>query len=281
MRYPSSILKSPGSKGWFVLHSEGFVRNQQVTTIVEPFAGSAVVGLTLLDRGYAQRLVLAEKDRELWRFWDVALSDAEFAQRVREWTHKLWAVPPENRHQFAVETAMRMERTDPAFSVLLRSRFAFNGILRGPSVAGTNRLVRNWWPQNLGISLQFLYEARNKIQLFSDAFECLRRTDSPDSYAFVDPPYSVGKNSPGHKLYRASDVNHPALMRLLATWTGSWQLTSEFCPEMLRCLGKATFDPPLFQRYVIPMRPVNGPKKLELVLSRGPIGCEKGPCARD
>jgi len=60
--------------------------------------------------------VLAEKDPELWRFWDVALTDAGFAYRVREWTHKFWAVQPGNRHEFAVESAIQMEMTDPAFS---------------------------------------------------------------------------------------------------------------------------------------------------------------------
>ena len=64
-----SILRSPGSKGWFVPYAERFCRKERPKTIVEPFAGSAVVCLTLLDRGYGQRLILAEKDPELRQFF--------------------------------------------------------------------------------------------------------------------------------------------------------------------------------------------------------------------
>ena len=64
-----SILRCPGSKGWFVPYAERFVRKQRPKTIVEPFAGSAVVGLTLLDHGYGRRFVLAEKDPELRHFF--------------------------------------------------------------------------------------------------------------------------------------------------------------------------------------------------------------------
>jgi site-specific DNA-adenine methylase len=268
VKLPFSILKSPGSKTRFIRQAERFVRDQQPKTIVEPFAGSAIVGLTLLDRGCGERLVLAEKDPELRLFFQVALKDADFASRVIQWTHDMSALQPEKRHGFAVEAAERMAKTDPALSVLLRSRLEFNGILRERIAVSTSRPRRNWWPLNLGSSLKSLYAARKKIQVFSDAFEALRRTDSPDSYAFVDPPYTIAKDSPGHKLYRQSKVDHEALVRLLATWGGSWQLTSALDPKMLRWARGLNFDPPLFQQYVFPMRTVNGSEKVELVLSK-------------
>ena len=268
MKLPSSILRSPGSKNKFVPYAERFVRDQRPRTIVEPYAGSAVVGLTLLDRGYGQQLAIAEKDPELRLFWDVALSDSGLARRVREWTHDMWAVQPGKRHDFAVESAVRLAKTDPAFSVLLRSRLGFNGILRDRIAVSTNHPARHWWPLNLGSSLKFLYAARKKIRVFSDGFDALQQTDSPDSYAFVDPPYTFGKYSPGHKLYRHSKVDHEALLRLLASWAGSWQLTQEHCPEILRCLRGISFEPPLFQRYLFPVRTANGAEKVELVLSR-------------
>jgi DNA adenine methylase len=274
MTYTFSILKSPGSKGWFTAHAEAFVLQHKPHTVVEPFAGSAVVGLTLLNRGYAKRLVLAERDPELRQFWSTAVSDADFAGRVSAWTHKFLGVAAEDRHQFAVDSAARMAQTDPAFSVLLRSRYGFNGILRQGMVS-TNPSLREWWPVNLGTPLKFLYDARNRIELFSDAFEALRAYDRHDSYGFIDPPYTAGKCSPGHDLYRMSQVDHEQLIRLMATWTGSWQLTSEFCPEVLRLLRGVRFEPPV-QRVVTPMRTVNGRKKMELVLSRGSrLGCNK------
>jgi DNA adenine methylase len=268
MSYPFSILKSPGSKGWFIPYAERFIQEQQANTVIEPFAGSAVVGLTLLDHGHAKRLVLAERDPELHQFWKTALSDADFAQRVQTWTHEFWGARAEERQEFALDSMARMRKTDLALSVLLRSRFGFNGIQREGSMVTMNGSRRSWWPLDLGTRLKLVYDARNKIELFSDAFDVLRYGDRQDSYAFVDPPYSAGKHSPGHKLYRMSHLEHDKLICTLSKWSGSWQLTGEFCPEMLRLVREASFEPPV-QQCVVPMRTVQGKQKLELILTRG------------
>ena len=269
MRLPFSILRSPGSKAWFLRDAERFVRDLRPAIIVEAFAGSAIVGLTLLNRGYAGRLVLAEKDPDLRYFWQVALSDADFTHRATEWTRRLLRMPPDERRGFALRSAKRMQKTDPAFSTLLRSRLGFNGILHNESAPSSREATDRWWPLTIGASLGFLYAARTKIQVLSDAFEALRLTDVPESYAFVDPPYTFGQSAPGHKLYRygLNDKDYEELVRLLAVWKGSWQLTSEFCPEMIRSLEETRFDPPVQQR-MVPMRTVNNRLKMELVVSR-------------
>ena len=265
MKFPHRV---PGSKGWFVSYAERFVIGHKPRTIVEPFAGTAVVGLTLLGRGLAERLVVAEKDPELRHLLNVVLSDSDFARRVTQFTYDMGELKSEKQRDFAVKTAQRIKRKDPALSVLLRSHLAFNGILREPILVPTGQPSRSWWPLNLGFSLKFLYDMGNKVEVLSDGFEALRRTDSVDTYGFIDGPYTWGKDSPGHKLYRYSSVDHPALLRLLNHWSGSWQLTSEFCPEIFSCIREINFQPALLQPYAISMRTMNGIKKKELVLSR-------------
>jgi DNA adenine methylase len=230
MKFPHRV---PGRKGWFVDYAERFVFGRKLQTIVEPFAGTAVVGLTLLERGLAKRLVLAEKDPELRHLMNVALGDADFARRVTQFTYDMWELREEKQRDFAVKVAQRMKRKDPALSVLLRTHLAFNGILRDQISVPTGQQIRSWWPLDLGSWVKSLYDMGSKIEVLSDGFEALRRTDSADSYAFVDPPYTLGKRSPGHKLYRYSTVDHPALLRLLNHWSGSWQYTMEFCPKIL------------------------------------------------
>jgi DNA adenine methylase len=265
MKFPHRV---PGSKGWFVEHAQRFVSGRKLQTIVEPFAGTAVVGLTLLERGLAKRLVLAEKDPELRHFMNVTLGDPDFARRVTQFTYDMWELRAEKQRAFAAKVAQRMKRKDPAQSVLLRSLLAFNGILRDPISVQNGQQTRSWFPLDLGSSLKSLYDMRNKIEVLSDAFEALRRTDSADDYAFVDPPYTFGRRSPGHKLYRYSAVDHPALVRLLSHWSGSWQYTMEFCPEILRLVREINFQPALLPPYAIPMQTMNGTKRMELVLSR-------------
>jgi site-specific DNA-adenine methylase len=185
--------------------------------------------------------------------------------RVRSWTHKLWAIEPQKQLVFAFESADTTATTDPAFSLLLRTRLQFNGIMK--HTTSTHTPGRNWWPLNLGTSLELLYNARHKIQVFADAFEALHAANRRDSYAFVDPPYTVSRCSAGHKLYRETEVDHEALLRSLAAWRGSWQLTSEFCPEILRMAREIDSELPIRQ-YLVPMRTMMGSEKMELVLAR-------------
>ena len=185
--------------------------------------------------------------------------------RVRSWTHKLWAIEPHEQLDFAIKSVEAMAKTDPASSILFRTHLHFNGIMKGGISMRT--AAPNWLPINLGTSLELLYKARHKIQIFGDAFEALDAANRRDSYAFVDPPYTVSRHSAGHKLYRESEVDHEALLRSLAAWRGSWQLTSEFCPEILRMAREIDSELPIRQ-YLVPMRTVMGSEKMELVIER-------------
>lgn len=268
MAYPFHFFRSPGSKCWFIPRAEQFVREVRPKTIVEPFAGSGVVGLTLLNHGYCDRLVIAEKDPARHAFWEAALNDATLHDRAFRWIREVWAQPVEKQADFVKESLTQMETSDPPFFALLKALSSFNGIVHGRNSTNGLRPIRNWLPETLDSSLQFVYEARGKIELLSDAFDALRRTDSPDSYAFVDPPYSAGRKSPGHLLYRESEIDHEALFHVLGKWRGSWQLTSEFCAEMRRHLRLAAPVLGAIRTYAVPMRTGHGRKKVELVISR-------------
>jgi DNA adenine methylase len=268
MGRPFHTLRSPGSKGWYVPLARRFLGDLRPTTIVEPFAGSAITSLTLMNQGYCQRIVLAEKDPELRGYWETALSDSKFSDRALQWKLDVWEQPTQEQPDFVAESLARMEKTDPSLFVLLRSLLAFNGILRGRNSIGIVRPIRYWLPDTLDNSLAFIYQSRQRIEVLSDAFEALRRTDRPDNFAFVDPPYTSGKNSPGHKLYRESEVDNQALLEVLANWQGAWQLTSEYCPEMLRHLRKGVSVLGPIQVNTVRMRTGHGRKKVELVVSR-------------
>lgn len=105
-----SILRCPGSKGWFVPYAGRFVRKERPKTIVEPFAGSAIVGLTLLDHGHGQQLLLAEKDPELLQIYQISQRDAWLGSRVRRFSHELWAIEPQRQLDFAIESSRGLLR---------------------------------------------------------------------------------------------------------------------------------------------------------------------------
>jgi len=227
MRLPLFILKSAGSKSWFVPHALQFLGGPpSPKTVVEPFAGSAVVGLSLLNEGCAERLVIAEKDKDCLAYWNAALGDPNFSYRVAKWTARVFSLAPEEREQFVEESLRQIKSNDPGFWILLQSRVGFNGKKRGGHMKEKGRDgIRSRWPLTLDASLDLLYSLRKKITVMHDAFDALAACDCEDSYAFVDPPYSTTENCPGHDLYDEAVIDHDRLHRVLADWKGRWQLT--------------------------------------------------------
>lgn len=231
MRLPLFIIKTAGTKSWVVPSVLEFLGDWRPKTVIEPFAGSGVVGLSLLNEGLAERLVLAEKDKDYLAFWRTALGDSNFSYRVSKWTEQVLDQPFEQQKSFVEASLETMEREDPGFWILLRSRIGYNGKKVGGYMTEKSRggiLCR--WPRSLDLSLDLLYSLRNRITVMDDGFEALASFDNEDSYAFVDPTYTVTKECPGHDQYEVKVIDHPKLVSTLTTWKGRWQLTYNLSP---------------------------------------------------
>jgi hypothetical protein len=237
MRPTFYILKSPGSKCWLFPNIEKFLGDLRPKIICEPYAGSGVTSLRLLNRGYTKRVVLAEQEDRLRMFWTVALTDPDFSRRVDVWAHRLFTLPLQGQWDFVSESLERFEVSDPGFWALLKSRTSFKGILRSGVARSDKRGVN--FPPTLALSLKFLYERRPQIEVLPDAYDALRYTDSADTYGVIDGPYTLREESPGHALYKANIVDYKTLLPTLERWKGYWQLTSEACTEMVTLLGMA------------------------------------------
>src|SRR5208282_1440668 len=123
---PLFPMKSPGSKCWFLPRARQFLAGWRPKVIVEPFAGSAVVGLTLLSEGYADRLVLAELDERRIAFWQRVV-EPDFASFVGDWAAKALALPLERQRRFVLDSLEEFKRTDPGMRALVYSRAGFSG----------------------------------------------------------------------------------------------------------------------------------------------------------
>src|SRR5579864_7450651 len=76
-----SIAQYPGRKQWFVQDAADFFRAHPCQTLLEPFAGSGVVGLSLLYAGIIERLVLVEKRPEIALMLHGIVNDPGLADR--------------------------------------------------------------------------------------------------------------------------------------------------------------------------------------------------------
>ena len=114
-------VKCPGSKCWFLKYARQFIGGWRPKTIVEPFAGSGVVGLTLFSEGYSGRLILAELDDRRVAFWLRAF-EPDFADFVEKWAAKALALPPAEQREFVLASLEEFERADPRMWTLVYSR---------------------------------------------------------------------------------------------------------------------------------------------------------------
>lgn len=241
MRLPLYITKTAGTKSWFVPYALEFLGGWRPETIVEPFAGSGIVGLSLLNEGYTERLVLAEKDEDYLAFWRTALVDSNFSYRVSKWTEQVLDLPFEQQKPFVEASLERIKEQDHGFWTLLRSRIGFNGKKVGGYMTEKSRGgILSRWPRTLDVSLDLLYSLRNRITVMEDGFDALAAFDDDNCYAFVDPPYTLTEKCPGHVIYDETVVDHDKLHSMLATWKGGWQLTYNACGAALKPTTKVT-----------------------------------------
>ena len=277
---PLFTMKCPGSKCWFLPDAREFLGGWRPKAIIEPFAGSAVVGLTLLSEGYADRLVLAELDERRIAFWN-RVFEPDFAGFVERWGKKALGLPLDKQRQFVLDSLEDFEHNDPGMWALVYSRAAYSGKMDGGLMKKGDRgkgfLCR--WRKDMVPMLKRIYELRDRIKVrHQDALEVLGEFDDPEHYAFVDPPYTASEESKGSTLYREHELDHVALFRLMSRWQGRWQMTYDLCWETLSCghpRGRYLFLHPeagiwksmALKFRKVPMLTGNNEKKHELVVT--------------
>jgi DNA adenine methylase len=270
-------MKCPGSKCWFLKHARQFLGDWRPRTIVEPFAGSGVVGLSLLSDGYAERLVLAELDERRIAFWK-RVFEPDFAGFVEQWAAQALALPFEEQRPFVLTSLEEFKQSDPGMWALVYSRISFSGRMDGGLMKGGDdgRGLLSRWRKDMVPMLRRLYDLRDRIEVRRQGgMKVLRELDGPDHYAFVDPPYSAGENSKGSTLYQNHTLHHLSLFWLMAEWKGRWQMTYDLCWETLGCGRKryllhSEYEPwksmqVMFQK--VPMVTGNNKKAYELVVT--------------
>ncbi len=272
---PFHIFRYPGGKRWLspdisflsftfgryinLTYADGGSGRIHLTPtfLLEPFAGGAVVGLSLLDQNLIEHLVLVEKDPRVASFWRTALSDSRFADRVERFrcTRK------------NVEAVCANPDRDPAFWTLVKNRCSVGGNLKG----GLMRDVSCRWNGKVhAAALRKICSLSFRIQCIEgDGIDALRKhADDPSAAAFVDPPYVAA----GKSLYNQWQVDHAAIFDVLAKWKGLWVMSYDSAPEIRRLLKKHRF---VYRE--APMRTNKGKVKKELIMRSIPVLRHENP----
>lgn len=257
-----SPFRYPGGKTWLVPRVRTWLASlpSKPAIFVEPFAGGAIVGLTVGFEGLADHVVLVELDPQVAAVWQTILGgDADWlADRILSFdlTH-------ENvRAALAVESGGVREQ---AFRTILKNRTFHGGILApGSSLIkhGENGkgLQSRWYAQTLATRIQAIGQVRDRFTFIcGDGIEAMRSLDGATTAFFVDPPYKRA----GTRLYTYHELNHENLFATAAGCIGNVLLTYDDAPDVRNLAARHRFE-----MANVAMKTAHHAKKSELLIAR-------------
>lgn len=198
-----SPLRYPGGKSKLIDYLATQFRKESLKTFVEVFAGGASVGLSLLDAGLTERLVINDTDPGIYAFWHAVVHNPEHLLK------RLFGPAP-NRAEFRSCQAMLDEpkywsQDNLAWATLVCNRLGYSGITKARAMGGKQgtdaQLLSRWNAQALQERIRHIHSMRSRIEVSCvDAVDLLENSAYWDerSTCFIDPPY-VAK---GKDLYR-------------------------------------------------------------------------------
>ena len=224
-----SPFRYPGGKTWLV----PFVRQwlislpKRPTKLIEPFAGGAIVGLSVAFEQLADHVTLVELDEQVAAVWKTILhGDYEWlANRIISFdlTH-------ENVNNALAQTQVSLE--EKAFQTILRNRINRGGILApgaGRIKNGENGkgIKSRWYPDTLRKRILGIGKIRDRITFVDgDGMKVLEQNANlPDMAYFIDPPYTADGKKAGTRLYTHFEIDHEKLFAIAETLKGDFLMT--------------------------------------------------------
>lgn len=209
---PESInpLRYPGAKRSLVNYVDALIQanNLQGCCFYEPYAGSAVVGLELLQRGIIDHLVLCEKDILIYALWSCIFNQTDdLCNRIHDTpvTIETWLAMEPYRQVTLIGEYPLLEL---GFAGLFFNRTNFSGILKANPIGGLNQTSKytidcRFNREKIIDIIQGLSRYRNHVEVHcGDALEFMRQQQNhfrqTHCFAYFDPPYY----KKGSKIYR-------------------------------------------------------------------------------
>jgi len=224
-----SPFRYPGGKTWLVPKIRQWLRSQPniPALLVEPFAGGAIVGLSVAFEGLADHVTLVELDEQVAAVWQTILEgDAEWLiGRIGEFDCTLENVVSE------------MERTptstqERAFQTILKNRTYHGGILAAGSAPLKNGengkgVASRWYATTIQRRIAAIAAIRDRITFIQgDGMDVMETVaDRRDVVHFIDPPYTAAGKKAGRRLYNCFELDHERLFAVAEAVEGDVLLT--------------------------------------------------------
>jgi len=247
-----SPLRYPGGKArmapWLAEAFAVQTSNMDVEVWIEPFAGGAGAGLTLLDAEAVSEVWLTEKHPAIAAMWRAVLDDGEALARRVETTSAdmtLWGWALEQ--VTAAQAGQTLDDRELGFAALVVNRCSRSGIIAprvgpigGKSQEGRWTVGSRWNPEGLAARIRHVASMSGSIRFTEgDAVARIEELDGSvgiedEVMLFVDPPYC----REGNRLYAngMTEDDHQRLADALNGCASRWLLTYDDEPLVAEVL---------------------------------------------
>jgi len=195
-----SPLRYPGGKGKVADYfKQVFKENLLYDGVyVEPYAGGASVGLSLLFNEYASKIIINDIDRSIFSFWHSVLNKTdELCKLIHDTpvTVENWEIQKQIQKTKQLQGLLKVGFSTFYLNRTNRSGILNAGIIGGRQQAGEWKIDARYNKKELINRIERIAQYKDKIELHnSDAVELvksLRKTLPQKSLFYFDPPYYV------------------------------------------------------------------------------------------
>ena len=262
-----SPFRYPGGKTWLVPRIRQWLAylSWKPSIFLEPFAGGAIVGLTVAFEKLAEKVVLVELDEQVTAVWMTILSDdcEWLAERILSFDMNIENLKKELSHK---TTSVK----GTAFQTILRNRTLHGGIMApgsGLIKYGENGkgIKSRWYPQTIARRIRAIADIRDRIEfVHGDGIQSICSYNTlKDAAMFIDPPYTAAGKKAGTRLYKYYELDHKRLFEEVSNIQGDVLLTYDNAPELAELALRYGFDIRTIQ-----MKNTHHAKMTELLIGR-------------
>ena len=265
-----SPFRYPGGKTWLVPRIRQWLASlpYQPAEFIEPFAGGAIVGLTVAAEGLADHVTLVELDEAVAAVWQTIIHDDGGGEWLAE---RIVSFDLTHESAKTVLTQLPRSTRERAFQTIIKNRVNRGGILApgaGMIKGGENGkgLLSRWYPETLQRRILEIVKIRDRITfIHGDGMEVLRKNiDREEAVFFLDPLYTASGKQAGSRLYSHSNLDHELLFDTTDLLTGDFLMTYDDAEEVRQLARSRNFD-----LQTVAMKNTHHAKMSELLIGRG------------
>lgn len=229
-----SPLRYPGSKATFLNVVLKFIETHKLyeKDIVEPYAGSGIVSLSLVSSGVIKRAILIERDPLIFAFWKAVFEHTDTLIASIEKVNVNIDTWHQFRNYLKYDTPENQQIPDLALVCLFLNRTNFSGILHSGPIGGQSqnseyKIDCRFNKKKIISRIEHISLLKNSVSVvFDDALQFLHASNAKDSsnrFFYIDPPYF----KQGRKLYRYNYkiIDHKRLSDILRNANFPWILS--------------------------------------------------------